>query len=106
MSRTISVPHVRTDIASSLISDLVHTLAMYLRGTTFQRTVVALLQGQQSTPEELEQQTEKANRSSSVEVLLVRSAEKALDAANNLLKPTAWNSQILSSEQALDVLQV
>ena len=64
------------------------------------------VQGQQSDEEEVQRQGEKANRSSSVEVLLVRSTEKVLDAVNGLLGPTAWNHQILDKGAGLTILQV
>lgn len=40
-----------------------------------------------------------------MEVLLVRSVEKALDAVNGRLKPTSWTA-VLSREDGLRVLQV
>ena len=50
-------------------------------------------------------QADPAKRSSRMEVLLVRSVEKALDAVNGLLKPTSWNA-VLSKDDGLRVLQV
>ena len=64
------------------------------------------LQGQRSSKEDVQNQAEKMNRSSDVEVLLVRSAEKVLDAVNGLLEPTAWNPQVLDRHAGLKILQV
>ena len=64
------------------------------------------VQGQKSTEEEVQRQGEKANRSSSVEVLLVRSTEKVLDAVDGLLISTAWNCQLLDRQAGLRILQV
>lgn len=62
-------------------------------------------QDQESSPKEIRSQADPAKRSSRMEVLLVRSAEKALDAVNGLLKLTSWNS-VLSRDDGLRVLQV
>lgn len=62
-------------------------------------------QDQESSPEDIKSQADPANRSSRMEVLLVRSVEKALDAVNGLLKPTSWNS-VLGKDDGLRVLQV
>ena len=64
------------------------------------------LQGKKSSKEDVQNQAEKMNRSSDVEVLLVRSAEKVLDAVNGLLQPTAWNPQVLDRHAGLKILQV
>lgn len=64
------------------------------------------LQGQRSSAEDVRKQAKKANRSSSIEVLLVRSAEKVLDGVNGLLKPTAWSPQVLTKQAGLKILQV
>lgn len=50
-------------------------------------------------------QADPANRSSRMEVLLVRSVEKTLDAVNGRLKPTSW-TPVLSRDDGLRVLQV
>lgn len=63
------------------------------------------MQGQQSTPEDIEEQGHKANRSSSMQVLLVRTVEKVLDGVCGRLKPTAWNA-LLDQSEAYKVLQV
>lgn len=63
------------------------------------------MQGQQSTAEDIEEQGHKANRSSSMQVLLVRTVEKVLDGACGRLKPTAWNA-LLDQSEAYKVLQV
>lgn len=63
------------------------------------------MQGQQSSTEEIEEQGLKANRSSSMQVLLVRAVEKVLDGACGSLKPTAWNA-LLHQPEAYKVLQV
>ena len=62
-------------------------------------------QDQECSPQDIRRQADPANRSSRMEVLLVRSVEKALDAVNGLLKPTSWNA-LLSKDDGLRVLQV
>lgn len=63
------------------------------------------MQGQQSTAEDIEEQGHKDNRSSSMQVLLVRTVEKVLDGVCGRLKPTAWNA-LLNESEAYKVLQV
>ena len=62
-------------------------------------------QDQQSTAEDLEEQGKKENRSSSTQVLIVRTVEKLLDGVSGRLKPTAWNA-LLGNAEALAILQV
>lgn len=62
-------------------------------------------QDQGCSPLDIKSQADPANRSSRMEVLLVRSVEKALDAVQGLLKPTSW-SVMLTRDDALTVLQV
>lgn len=50
-----------------------------------------MTQGQQSSEEDIEEQGSRANRSSSMQVLLVRTVEKLLDGVCHRLKRTAWN---------------
>lgn len=57
-----------------------------------------MVQGQESTPEDIEEQGKKANRSSSMQVLLVRAVEKLLDGVCHRLKRTAWNVLLDDSE--------
>ena len=64
-----------------------------------------VMQEQQSSAEDIEQQGHKANRSSSMQVLLVRTVEKVLDGACGRLKATAWNT-VLDQSEAYKVLQV
>ena len=63
------------------------------------------MQGQQSSAEDIEEQGHKANRSSSMQILLVRTVEKVLDGACGRLKLTAWNA-LLDQSEAYRVLQV
>lgn len=63
------------------------------------------LQDQKCSPDDIKSQAEPANRSSRMEVLLVRSVEKALDAVNGRLKHTSWNA-VLTRNDGLRVLQV
>lgn len=64
-----------------------------------------MVQGKQSSPEDIVEQGLKANRSSSMQVLLVRTVEKVLDGVHGMLKPTAWNA-LLHQSEAYTVLQV
>ena len=63
------------------------------------------MQGQECSPEDIEKQADPANRSSRMEVLLVRSVEKALDVVNDRLKSMTWNA-VLRKDDGLKVLQV
>ena len=67
--------------------------------------MLEVLQGQQSSQQDLEKQADAAHRSCSMEVLLVRSIEKVLDAVNRRIKPTEWNT-LLDPADGLDILQV
>ena len=64
-----------------------------------------MVQGQQSSGEDIQEQGLKVNRSSSMQVLLVRTVEKVLDGACGRLKVTAWNA-LLDQSEAYRVLQV
>lgn len=63
------------------------------------------VQGQECSSRDIEKQADPANRSSRMEVLLVRSVEKALDAVNGRLRSMTWNA-VLSKDDGLKVLQV
>ncbi len=65
----------------------------------------ACLQDQKSTKIDIEKQGKKSNRSSTVEVLLVRSIEKEVENIKDQLKATAWNG-LLTPTEGLQVLQV
>lgn len=69
------------------------------------RCVRSLLQGQACTPEELDRQADLAHRCCSMEVLLVRAVEKALDAVNGSLEDLCWNAH-LTKVDGLRALQV
>ena len=64
-----------------------------------------MVQGQSSSADDIEEQGKKENRSSGMQVLLVRTVEKVLDGVCARLKSTAWNA-LLDRPEGLAVLQV
>lgn len=68
-------------------------------------TKLLVVQGQQSTAEDIEEQGKKAKRSSSMQVLLVRAVEKLLDGVCHRLRRTAW-SVLLDDSEGHRALQV
>ena len=64
-----------------------------------------VVQGQQCSEEDLQKQADAAHRSCKMEVLLVRSVEKVLDAVNSRIRPTAWNT-LLSPADGISILKV
>ena len=66
--------------------------------------MAAVAQDQACSDEDLQEQGKKENRSSSTQVLLVRTVEKLLDGVCGRLKATAWNA-LLDSAAALVVME-
>ncbi|KAL0021424.1 hypothetical protein WJX79_005613 [Trebouxia sp. C0005] len=61
---------------------------------TWSRPWADEMKGQACTPEELDRQADLAHRCCSMEVLLVRAVEKALDAVNGSLEDLCWNAHL------------
>ena len=66
---------------------------------------VKMMQGQKSSSKDIAKQSQKSKRSSNVSVLVVRLAEKVLDAHKSQLVATGWNA-LLTPPKAIRVLQV
>ncbi len=64
-----------------------------------------MMQGQKSSSKDIAKQSQKSKRSSNVSVLVVRLAEKVLDAHKSQLVATGWNA-LLTPPEAIRVLQV
>lgn len=64
-----------------------------------------MMQDQKSSPKDIAKQAQKSKRSSHVSVLVVRLAEKVVDAIKFQLKATGWNA-LLKVPEGTRVLQV